>query len=47
MKINKTALILKPRLDIPFKDNGAPVPEVVGPPNHPVRLYWNSQINLP
>jgi hypothetical protein len=40
MKINKTALILKPRLDIPFKDNGAPVPEVVGPPNHPVRLYW-------
>lgn len=37
---NKTAVILKPRLDIPFKNNGVPVPEVVGAPNHPVRLHW-------
>lgn len=36
----KSALILKPRLDIPFKDNGQPVPKEVGPPNHPVRYHW-------
>ena len=34
----KKILFLSPRLDCSFKKGH--VPDIEGPPNHPVRLYW-------
>lgn len=36
-------LILQPRIDIPFKDlNNGYVPQFSGPPNDPIRIYWDN-----
>ena len=32
---------LFPRLDISFKNFGGAVPEQIGEPNHPIRMFWN------
>lgn len=42
--MSKRILILAPRLDMSFKNDGNPIPpiEKMGPPNHPIRIHWKN-----